>query len=138
LAIARPAGSPRPQCADGRPRLNRGPRGPCVPNPPADVEGGVTPVSNPYLSWLASSLGGPRAPRTEGGASQAVMGFATGYGAAELEVFVRSLRAFFRGDVVLFVDQDRPDVADLLGRFNVTAASLPWGGGWSPHPVTAR
>ncbi len=98
----------------------------------------MTPVSNPYLSWLASSLGAPRAPRTGGGAARAVMGYATGYGAAELEVFVRSLRAHFDGDVILFVDQDRPDVAELLKTFDVISAGLPWGEAWSPHPVTAR
>lgn len=98
----------------------------------------MTPVSNPYLSWLASSLGAPRTPRAGGGAARAVLGYATGYGAAELEVFVRSLRAYFDGDVVLFVDQDRPDVAELLGTFDVTSAPLPWGEAWSPHPVTAR
>ena len=98
----------------------------------------MTPVSNPYLSWLASSLGGARKRHSGDGPVQAVMGYATGYGAAELEVFVRSLRAYFDGGVILFVDQDRPDVADLLGAFDVTAAPLPWGDAWSPHPVTAR
>ncbi|MBU1383464.1 MAG: hypothetical protein KKG14_01300 [Alphaproteobacteria bacterium] len=98
----------------------------------------MTPVSNPYLTWLSSVLGAARTPRFGGGAAQAVMGYATGYGPAEVEIFVRSLRAHFDGRVVLFVDQDRPDLDELLAAHDVTAEALAWGDAWAPHPVTAR
>lgn len=98
----------------------------------------MTPVSNPYLTWLSSVLGAPRTPRFGGGAAQAVMGYATGYGPAEIEIFVRSLRAHFDGRVVLFVDQGRPDLDELLTTYDVTAEAPPVGDVWSPHPVVAR
>lgn len=93
--------------------------------------------ATPYLSWLSSALVHPRASEAGGAARRAVLGYATGYGAAELEPFVKSLRAHFDGDVALYVD-GRPDVAGLLEGFGVIAeAPLPREA-WAPHPVIER
>lgn len=97
----------------------------------------VPSASSPYLSWLGASLrhAEPAAPNVRG-LSRAVFGYATGYGAAALEPFVRSLRAHFDGEIVLAVD-DRPDVRHLTARFRVTTVHATTGA-WSPHPVVQR
>lgn len=95
-------------------------------------------VASRYLSWLGSSLVVPgEGLRVADGHTRVVLGYATGYGPAELEPFVRSLRAHFDGGVVLMVD-DRPDVRDLLAAYDVIAADPLAAGSWSPHPVMAR
>jgi len=65
------------------------------------------------------------------------MGFATGYPAAALEPFVRSLRHWFDGEVILAVDDD-PEVRSLLEAFRVTAVTPVQPPEWSPHPVMER
>ena len=66
-----------------------------------------------------------------------VLGYATGYDAAMIAPFVRSLREVFDGPVALVVD-DRPDVAQLLAEHGVEAVHMPAAAGWEPHPVMAR
>jgi hypothetical protein len=66
-----------------------------------------------------------------------VLGYATGYDAADIAPFVRSLRSVFRGAVALVVD-DRPDVARLLVDHDVLAVAPDAVNGWSPHPVMQR
>ncbi|WP_342448331.1 hypothetical protein [Brevundimonas alba] len=78
----------------------------------------------------------PRA-RIEGSRGKAVLGYATGYGPADLEPFVRSLRAHFDGVVALTVD-DRPDVAEFLARFDIMAEAPLVSDAWTPHPVVER
>lgn len=93
-----------------------------------------------YLDWLARTFVGR--PAASDPLSQPdtdlVLGYATGYGAAEIAPFVRSLRAHHQGAVALVVDP-RPDVAALLKACGVeaipTRESL---GTWTPHPVVAR
>ncbi|HYC99484.1 hypothetical protein [Brevundimonas sp.] len=93
-------------------------------------------TSTPYLTWFARSLDryGAEGARGE---SRAVLGYATGYGAAALEPFIRSLRSHYNGPAVLVVD-DRQDVRRLLAAFGVSAADALPSTGWSPHPVVAR
>ncbi|RYG82410.1 MAG: hypothetical protein EON59_14185 [Alphaproteobacteria bacterium] len=66
-----------------------------------------------------------------------MLGYATGYGAAALEPFIKSLRAWFDGEVILAID-DRSDVRDLLTAFGVTAAFAHSRDAWTPHPVMER
>lgn len=101
------------------------------------MDAAVPVASSPYLSWLSANLRPTERPVFGGsGPSKAVFGYATGYGAATLEPFVRSLRACFEGEIVLAVD-DRPDVRDLAARFRVVTAGAAVGG-WAPHPVVQR
>ena len=67
----------------------------------------------------------------------AVLGYATGYDAADLAPFVRSLRAVFDGAVALVVD-DRPDVAALLAEHDIIAVVPDPVDVWAPHPVMQR
>ncbi|WP_343790569.1 hypothetical protein [Brevundimonas kwangchunensis] len=93
-------------------------------------------VASRYLGWLSGTLGS----KTGGGALQsprAVMGYATGYGAGALEPFVRSLRHWFDGEIILAVD-NRPDVRELLASLDVTMVIPAASTGWSPHPVVER
>lgn len=90
-----------------------------------------------YLGWLAASLAATSdvpAPRRH---PRAVMGFATGYPAAALEPFVRSLRDRFDGEIILAVDDD-PEVRAFLEGFQVTAVTPVQPPEWSPHPVMER
>lgn len=94
--------------------------------------------SSRYLDWLGASLTIPGdAPRPGDGHARAVLGYATRYGPAELEPFIRSLRAHFSGAVVLTVD-DRADVRALLDHYGVIAADPKPAGSWAPHPVMQR
>jgi len=97
----------------------------------------VTVASTPYLSWLSSALAHPRVRHPASAGRRAVLGYATGYAAADLEPFVRSLRAHFDGAVALYVD-DRPDVADLLDRYQVIGEPPLPRDAWAPHPVMER
>lgn len=93
-------------------------------------------ASSSYLSWLSANLGPARAVAGGEGPDRAVFGYATSYGAAALEPFVRSLRTHFDGEIVLATD-DRPDIHDLASRFGVTiVVAQPHG--WAPHPVMQR
>ena len=58
-----------------------------------------------YLDWLAQALAATEefAPLPDG---DAVVGYATGYDAADIAPFVTSLRAVFDGSVALVVDRD--------------------------------
>ena len=90
-----------------------------------------------YLGWLAASLAATSdvpAPRRH---PRAVMGFATGYPAAALEPFVRSLRDRFDGEIILAVD-DNPDIRAFLDAYQVTAVTPVQPPEWSPHPVMER
>lgn len=91
-----------------------------------------------YLDWLGAALGAPaRSQGLRSSSGQAVLGYATGYGPADLEPFVRSLRAHFAGEIVLTVDP-REDVLDFLTGRGVTALVERDGADWSPHPVMQR
>lgn len=92
-----------------------------------------------YLGWLSLALTQPdkRGQRRAIGPTDLVLGYATGYDAAVIGPFVRSLRAVFDGPVALVVDR-RDDVAALLAEHGVEAVhpdALP---GWEPHAVVAR
>lgn len=91
-----------------------------------------------YLAWLAGALA-PRRSGTvfRGVSDDLVLGYATGYDAAMIAPFVRSLREVFDGPVALVVD-DRPDVAQLLAEHGVEAVHVTPTPGWEPHPVMAR
>jgi hypothetical protein len=63
-----------------------------------------------YLGWLSRAMTGTSgAKRVLDAPDDLVLGYATGYDAAMIAPFVRSLRAVFDGPVALVVD-DRPDV----------------------------
>ncbi len=91
-----------------------------------------------YLGWLAGAL----AAKSEGTitatrAQNLVLGYATGYDAAQIAPFVRSLRAHFDGAVALVVD-DRRDVRELLDEHQVEVVHASAVDGWRPHAVMAR
>lgn len=91
-----------------------------------------------YLSWLAGALRpDDRAPRVLSAPDDLILGYATGYDAAVIAPFVRSLRTCFDGPVALVVD-DRPDVLELLSDHGVEAVFADEISGWAPHPVMAR
>ncbi|MGV9010850.1 hypothetical protein [Brevundimonas sp.] len=96
----------------------------------------LPPARSRYLTWLATALARPVdvVTPTQG---HAVLGYATGYDAAGIAPFVRSLRAVFDGTVALIVD-DRPDVAALLSQHDVIAVAPDMVEGWAPHPVMQR
>lgn len=96
----------------------------------------LPPARSRYIDWLAKALAQP----VDGIASaqgHAVLGYATGYDAADIAPFVRSLRAVFEGTVALVVD-DRPDVLALLIEHAVIAVAPDQVEGWAPHPVMQR
>lgn len=91
-----------------------------------------------YLGWLADATRpAAAAPRVLDAPDDLVLGYATGYDAAMIAPFVRSLRAVFTGTVALIVD-DRPDVLELLAEHGVEAIHPESMEGWEPHPVMAR
>ena len=96
----------------------------------------LPPARSRYLTWLAKALARP-ADLTTSARGHAVLGYATGYEAADIAPFVRSLRAAFDGTVALVVD-DRPDVAALLAQHDVIAVAPDSVEGWAPHPVMQR
>ncbi|MCA0367168.1 MAG: hypothetical protein LCH57_03785 [Proteobacteria bacterium] len=89
-----------------------------------------------YLDWLAQALAETEEfePLPDG---DVVVGYATGYDAADIAPFVLSLRAVFDGPVALVVD-DEPDLRAFLTRNGVTAVDAPTWRGWAPHPVMQR
>lgn len=90
-----------------------------------------------YLGWLSRALARPVTPRPAQAPDDLVLGYATGYDAAMIAPFVRSLRAVFHGHVALVVD-DRPDVLDLLAAHGIEAVHPEPVTGWEPHPVVSR
>ncbi|MFN7129346.1 MAG: hypothetical protein ACK4OJ_09805 [Brevundimonas sp.] len=93
-------------------------------------------VRSNYLDWLAQALEvGRRTEPLPGG--DAVVGYATGYDAADIAPFVLSLRAVFDGSVALVVDAD-PELRAFLAQNDVTAVDAPVWRGWAPHPVMQR
>lgn len=91
-----------------------------------------------YLGWLTGALKPVEAPaRRLKAPDDLVLGYATGYDAAIIAPFVRSLRAVFDGRVVLVVD-DRSDVIDLLSSHGIEALHPEPPAAWEPHPVVAR
>jgi len=93
-------------------------------------------VRSDYLDWLAEAIEAQSRiePLPDG---DAVVGYATGYDAADIAPFVLSLRAVFDGPVALVVDAD-PDLRAFLVRHDVAAVDAPVWRGWAPHPVMQR
>lgn len=99
---------------------------------------GSPAAKSAYLAWLARALS--RKPIQSAAAPcgvDIVMGYATGYDAADVAPFVRSLRAVHHGPVVLVVDPS-PDLMAFLADHDVEAVTAPQSEGWRPHPVMAR
>ena len=91
-----------------------------------------------YLNWLAGALRMKDEPlQASRPPDDLVLGYATGYDAATIAPFVRSLRAHFSGPVVLVVDP-RPDVLKLLADNAIEAVFAEKTTGWAPHPVVTR
>lgn len=92
-----------------------------------------------YLDWLSRSLSSNDAdPSADPHAGEAVLGYAVGYGIAEIAPFVRSLRAVFAGQIILVVDRKSALLSWLQehGVEAVIAADRMLH--WTPHPVVAR
>lgn len=91
-----------------------------------------------YLSWLASPAA-PGAPAAlwDGFGPDLVIGYATGYGPAELAPFVGSLRAHSRAHVALVAD-GRPETAAYLSANKIDRFNAPREAGWAPHLLIAR
>lgn len=92
-----------------------------------------------YLDWLSRSLTpDARDPAADPRPDEAVLGYAVGYGVAEIAPFVRSLRAVFRGQIILVVDR-KPALLTWLKAHGVEAViAADRMLHWSPHPVVAR
>ena len=90
-----------------------------------------------YLDWLAGAMLGRREAAVSDAADDLVLGYATGYDAADVAPFVRSLRAVFDGPVALVVDQD-PALLAFLAEHRIEAVAPATVEGWAPHPVVAR
>ena len=91
-----------------------------------------------YLGWLSRALARPtHPPLVMDAPDDLVLGYATGYDAAMIAPFVRSLRAVFDGPVTLVVD-NRPDVLELLAEHDVEATHPEGSQGWEPHAVMSR
>lgn len=91
-----------------------------------------------YLDWLAGAMPADRATSVSPTATDdLILGYATGYDAADVAPFVRSLRAVFDGPVILVVDQD-PALLAFLAENHIEAMAPAAVEGWSPHPVVAR
>lgn len=93
-------------------------------------------VRSDYLDWLAEAfeVGRRFTPLPDG---DVVVGYATGYDAADIAPFVLSLRAVFDGPVALVVDAE-PALRAFLAQYRVTAVDAPVWRGWAPHPVMQR
>jgi len=94
-----------------------------------------------YLGWVAAAIAGERgvSPTFAAAEHDLILGYATGYEAADVAIFVRSLRAVYAGPVVLVTDQD-PALLDFLAQHGVESAPPPLAcsGVWRPHPVMQR
>jgi len=95
-----------------------------------------------YLGWLGRAIApvgqGPsrRVPATTDG-RDLVLGYATGYGRAQVEAFVRSLRAVYPGDIALFISPD-PALQTFLGEHRIEVRIVTDDGRWAPSAVVAR
>ena len=95
-------------------------------------------VKSAYLDWLAGAMLGGREKNAPSAATgDLILGYATGYDAADVAPFVRSLRAVFNGPVVLVVDQN-PELLAFLAENRIEAVPPEAAGVWSPHAVVAR
>ena len=90
-----------------------------------------------YLGWLAQALRRPAGAPDLSVRGDVVLGYATGYDAADIAPFVRSLRSVFSGPAALVVDP-RDDVRALLDEVGVEAVAPLRLDGWLPHPVMQR
>lgn len=94
-----------------------------------------------YLGWVAAAIAGERgaSPTFAAAEHDLILGYATGYDAADVAVFVRSLRAVYGGAVVLVTDQSRELLAFLAEHGVESVAPTAVGAGaWRPHPVMQR
>ena len=95
-----------------------------------------------YLNWLGGQLETREARRTAAPGRfgpDLVIGYATGYGAAELAPFVRSLRTWFDGRVALYVDAWRPGVTAFLDLHRIDRLEPPdEPRSWRPHVAVQR
>lgn len=96
-------------------------------------------TASPYLDWLARSMPAqPVAPDSDAEPEDAVLGYAVGYGVAEIAPFVRSLRAVFSGQIILVVDR-KPTLLAWLATHGVEAViAADRLMHWKPHAVVAR
>lgn len=96
-------------------------------------------IATTYLEWLAEHFrdasGGPQGAGTAG--SRHVLGYATGYGVAQIAPFVLSLRAWFPGEVTLVVDPD-PAMLTFLAAHDVRVLHRAPVSGWRPHVAVER
>jgi hypothetical protein len=92
-----------------------------------------------YLQWLSRSLSSERSePSPTSNPVDTVLGYAVGYGVAEIAPFIRSLRSVFSGQVILVVDR-KPTLLAWLATHGVrTEIAADWSLRWKPHPVVAR
>lgn len=97
----------------------------------------TSPPRSAYLRWLSRVLPLGSAGRPALTYGDLVLGYATGYDAATIAPFVRSLRAVYDAEAVLVVD-DRPDVLDLLKAHAIHAVHPQPRRGWEPHVAVAR
>lgn len=91
-----------------------------------------------YLDWLAADAV-PGAPVSlhPGFGPDLVIGYATGYGPAELACFVRSLRAHSKAQIALVADP-RAETAAFLAAHGVDRFDAPNEPGWAPHLLIGR
>ena len=100
-------------------------------------------VRSAYLGWFATAIAKVRGATSSiaGDEQDLVLGYATGYDAADVAIFVRSLRSHYSGAVALVVDAD-PELRDFLHSYDIETLDTPnlavEGCGWSPHPVVSR
>lgn len=100
---------------------------------------GSPAAKSAYLGWVAAAIAGERgaSPTFAAGEHDLILGYATGYDAADVAVFVRSLRAVYGGAVVLVTDQE-PELLAFLAEHGVDSVQAATGGAWRPHPVMQR
>lgn len=93
-------------------------------------------VRSDYLDWLAQALQLAERfePLPDG---DVVVGYATGYDAADIAPFVTSLRAAFDGPAAVVADRNT-ELRAFLADHGVTAVDAPAWRGWAPHPVMQR
>lgn len=98
---------------------------------------GSPAAKSAYLAWLARALSRRPVLSAAGSGQDAVIGYATGYDAADIAVFVRSLRAVHDGPVLLVVDGS-PALNAFLDEHGIEAVAAPDSDRWRPHPVMGR
>lgn len=92
-----------------------------------------------YIEWLADHFRTQTGdgPSVSSGSGRHVLGYATGYGVAQIAPFVLSLRAHFDGGVILVVDPE-PAMLAFLAANAVEALPAPRRSGWRPHVAVER